>query len=255
MLTVNRRSPIPKVVDHDQRRSDIVDVTWQLIVDGGLEAATMRKITSSAGFTNGAKHYFPSQDDIIEATWQRALAKMSEYVTIGDLRGIAALREILSMADITAAASNHDLEPGATRPLVNHSDHGVSVTSTPALTGGSCAAATRARDSGRQQARREPDIDRTDQYAAGKHGRGAEKFAQLPPRTGFYLLLFCHTATLEPQPHLRSMRRGTPTEISRHPKLLTVIVCAPRPHERKHWSSVPKGSAGGCGRQPTGLAR
>lgn len=86
---------MPKVVDHEQRRNDIIDVTWQLIIDGGLEAATMREIASSAGFANGAlKHYFPSKDDIIEATWERALALMSEYVTIGEQRGLAALREI-----------------------------------------------------------------------------------------------------------------------------------------------------------------
>ncbi len=45
---------MPKVIDHDQRRRDIIDVTWKLIVKGGIEAATMREIAAEAGFANGA---------------------------------------------------------------------------------------------------------------------------------------------------------------------------------------------------------
>ncbi|WP_166346534.1 TetR/AcrR family transcriptional regulator [Phytoactinopolyspora limicola] len=84
---------MPKIIDHDQRRSDIVDVTWELITKGGIEAATMREIASAAGFANGAlKHYFPSKDDIIQATYERALELMKSYVQLGELRGLAALR-------------------------------------------------------------------------------------------------------------------------------------------------------------------
>ncbi|MFE0019597.1 TetR/AcrR family transcriptional regulator [Amycolatopsis sp. NPDC059021] len=86
---------MPKIIDHDQRRSDIVDVTWDLIIQGGIEAATMREIAAAAGFANGAlKHYFPSKEDIIEATYVRALDMMREYVKLDGLRGLAALREL-----------------------------------------------------------------------------------------------------------------------------------------------------------------
>jgi AcrR family transcriptional regulator len=89
---------MPKVIDHDQRRSDIIDVTWALIVKGGLEAATMREIASEAGFANGAlKHYFPGKDEIIQGTYDRALGMMSEGVAtaVGDATGLAALRAIV----------------------------------------------------------------------------------------------------------------------------------------------------------------
>ncbi|MGW5740557.1 TetR/AcrR family transcriptional regulator [Amycolatopsis sp. NPDC003861] len=86
---------MPKIIDHDQRRSDIVDVTWDLIVQGGIEAATMREIAASAGFANGAlKLYFPSKEDIIAATYERALDMMRQYVELDGLRGLTALREI-----------------------------------------------------------------------------------------------------------------------------------------------------------------
>ncbi|QIZ98157.1 TetR/AcrR family transcriptional regulator [Leifsonia sp. PS1209] len=89
---------MPKVIDHDQRRSDIIDVTWALIVKGGLEAATMREIASEAGFANGAlKHYFPGKDEIIQGTYDRALGMMSEGVAtaVGDATGLEALRAIV----------------------------------------------------------------------------------------------------------------------------------------------------------------
>ncbi|MFT4230372.1 MAG: TetR/AcrR family transcriptional regulator [Microbacterium sp.] len=86
---------MPKVIDHDERRRHIVDVTWQIILEGGMETATMREIAARAGFANGAlKHYFPGKDDIIRATYDSALATMTQFVldAVGDKRGIEAIR-------------------------------------------------------------------------------------------------------------------------------------------------------------------
>ncbi|WP_026425235.1 TetR/AcrR family transcriptional regulator [Actinokineospora inagensis] len=69
---------MPKVIDHDERRAHIVEVTWGLIMRGGLEAATMREIAEAAGFANGAlKRYFPSKDVLVEATFERALGMVN----------------------------------------------------------------------------------------------------------------------------------------------------------------------------------
>ncbi|MEU5690801.1 TetR/AcrR family transcriptional regulator [Actinosynnema sp. NPDC020468] len=86
---------MPKVIDHDQRREHIVDVTWGLIVRGGLEAATMREIATAAGFANGAlKRYFPSKDALVEATFNRALSMMNDHIAGGTKvhTGLEALR-------------------------------------------------------------------------------------------------------------------------------------------------------------------
>ncbi|GAA3874106.1 TetR family transcriptional regulator C-terminal domain-containing protein [Saccharothrix violaceirubra] len=88
---------MPKVIDHDERREHIVDVTWDLIVRGGLEAATMREIAAAAGFANGAlKRYFPSKDALVEATFDRALSMMQRHIaaTTNSHSGLAALRAI-----------------------------------------------------------------------------------------------------------------------------------------------------------------
>ena len=50
---------MPKVVDHDQRRVELVQATWRIIAREGIERATMRGIAAEAGFANGAlKPYF-----------------------------------------------------------------------------------------------------------------------------------------------------------------------------------------------------
>ena len=85
---------MPKIIDHDQRRKDIIDVTWKLIVEGGIEAATMREIAARAGFANGAlKHYFSGKDAIIEGAYESSLTRLGERLEehIEGKRGIEAL--------------------------------------------------------------------------------------------------------------------------------------------------------------------
>ncbi|PYI69666.1 TetR family transcriptional regulator [Arthrobacter livingstonensis] len=57
---------MPKIVNHDQRRLELVDATWRIIARHGIEGATMREIAAEAGFANGAlKPYFPTKDELL----------------------------------------------------------------------------------------------------------------------------------------------------------------------------------------------
>ncbi|MGO2985400.1 MAG: TetR/AcrR family transcriptional regulator, partial [Brevibacterium aurantiacum] len=61
---------MPKIVDHDQRRRDLVEATLRIILRQGLAGATMRDIATEAGFANGAmKSYFASKSDLLAATY------------------------------------------------------------------------------------------------------------------------------------------------------------------------------------------
>lgn len=85
---------MPKIINHDERRQDIVDVTWQLIVEGGIEAATMREIASRAGFANGAlKHYFSGKDAIIEGAYEHSLNGLRDRLSarVAGKRGLEAI--------------------------------------------------------------------------------------------------------------------------------------------------------------------
>lgn len=86
---------MPKIVDHDERRLELVDATWRIIARLGIEGATMREIALEAGFANGAlKPYFPTKDTLLTFAFRHVFNRTNERVrevTAGKA-GIAALR-------------------------------------------------------------------------------------------------------------------------------------------------------------------
>ncbi|MCF2589294.1 TetR/AcrR family transcriptional regulator [Brevibacterium sp. UCMA 11752] len=90
---------MPKIVDHDQRRRELVEATLRIIVRQGLAGATMRDIATEAGFANGAlKSYFASKSDLLAATYLFVFEATNRRVGLstGHLRGLAALRAFAS---------------------------------------------------------------------------------------------------------------------------------------------------------------
>lgn len=86
---------MPKVVDHVQRRRELVESTWRVIARRGLAGATMRQIAEEAGYANGAlKPYFPTKMDLLEATFEHVYGSTEERISksIEGLRGLEALR-------------------------------------------------------------------------------------------------------------------------------------------------------------------
>ncbi|KFF60013.1 TetR family transcriptional regulator [Cryobacterium sp. MLB-32] len=97
---------MPKVVDHDQRRTELVTATWRIIARQGIESTTMREIAAEAGFANGAlKPYFSTKDDLLSFAFGHVFAETGrrmQEVTAG-ATGLVALRaychEILPLDD------------------------------------------------------------------------------------------------------------------------------------------------------------
>lgn len=95
---------MPKVVDHQQRRRELVEATWRIIARRGSAGATMREIAAEAGFANGAlKPYFPTKAQLIQATYEFVFDRTNRRVTAATcgLTGLAALevfcREVLPL--------------------------------------------------------------------------------------------------------------------------------------------------------------
>lgn len=86
---------MPKIVDHDERRLELVDATWRIIARLGIESATMREIAMEAGFANGAlKPYFPTKDTLLEFAFSHVFNRTNqriEAITEGK-SGLSALR-------------------------------------------------------------------------------------------------------------------------------------------------------------------
>ncbi|NQD90295.1 TetR family transcriptional regulator [Paenarthrobacter sp. CM16] len=86
---------MPKIVDHDQRRLELVDATWRIIARLGMEGATMREIAEEAGFANGAlKPYFPTKDLLLTSAFAHVFNRTNQRIATmtEGLSGVAALR-------------------------------------------------------------------------------------------------------------------------------------------------------------------
>lgn len=57
---------MPKIVDHEERRRQIAEATWRVILKQGMKGATVRNIAEEAGLSLGAlRHYFSSHNELL----------------------------------------------------------------------------------------------------------------------------------------------------------------------------------------------
>ena len=57
---------MPKVVDHEQRRTEVAAAARAAIADRGLDGATVRDIAAAAGVSTGVlAHYFRDKDELL----------------------------------------------------------------------------------------------------------------------------------------------------------------------------------------------
>lgn len=60
---------MPRQVDHDARRTEIVQGVWQVIARDGLAAVSMRNVAAAARISVGRiQHYFTSKDELVRAS-------------------------------------------------------------------------------------------------------------------------------------------------------------------------------------------
>jgi AcrR family transcriptional regulator len=89
---------MPKIVDHDARRKELLQATWKVIARVGLEGATVREIAKESGYSNGVlAHYFESKDDIIISAHRLAFQNVYDRAIEANKgkRGIEAIRSAL----------------------------------------------------------------------------------------------------------------------------------------------------------------
>ncbi len=79
---------MPRVVDHRQRRDELVDTVWQLIIDHGLPGITIRRVAERSGWSSGAvRHYLPTREAILDAAAQRVAEVIEDRVRSVDATG------------------------------------------------------------------------------------------------------------------------------------------------------------------------
>lgn len=104
---------MPKIIDHDQRRRDIVEVAKSIILKGGFEAATMRSIAAEAGFANGAlKHYFPGKESIVAATFETVLLEHDAWLQESISEGQTAEDALRNLLEGTLPSTAEEIASG-----------------------------------------------------------------------------------------------------------------------------------------------
>jgi AcrR family transcriptional regulator len=86
---------MPKLVDHDARRQEIIDATWRVVARNGIRATTMREIARESGVGNGSlTPYFANKEEILTATFQYVFTLADQHIAelVGDQTGLAAVR-------------------------------------------------------------------------------------------------------------------------------------------------------------------
>ena len=89
---------MPKDVDHDARRGELLEAVWRVIARDGLERATIRVIAKETGWSSGVlAHYFTDKDEILESALRLAYERISARWDrkLEGLSGIGALQELV----------------------------------------------------------------------------------------------------------------------------------------------------------------
>ncbi|GGS76048.1 TetR/AcrR family transcriptional regulator [Nonomuraea spiralis] len=89
---------MPKIVDHDERRAEVLSAARRVIVRDGIDAATTRAIAKEAGYSNGVlAHYFADKDEILLSALRQSHQRIRARLTrkVEGVTGLAALREVL----------------------------------------------------------------------------------------------------------------------------------------------------------------
>jgi AcrR family transcriptional regulator len=92
---------MPKLVDHDVRRKQLLDAVWRIIARAGIAGATTREIAREAGVSNGVlAHYFPDKDSLLTAALRSSYKQYYDRASqkTQGLVGLAAIRVIVSEA-------------------------------------------------------------------------------------------------------------------------------------------------------------
>jgi AcrR family transcriptional regulator len=59
---------VPKVVDHEERRRELAEAVWRVILRSGVEGVSVRSVAAEAGWSTGAlRHYLGTKDELLAA--------------------------------------------------------------------------------------------------------------------------------------------------------------------------------------------
>lgn len=89
---------MPKIVDHAERRAEVVEVLLDLIAQEGYAAVSSRSLAKRLGVSNGALwRYFRDKEELLEAAYRAVVEQTNARAQelLSGLRGLAAVRVLI----------------------------------------------------------------------------------------------------------------------------------------------------------------
>ena len=72
---------MPKIVDHAERREEILEATRRVILKRGLDGVTMRNIAAEVGKSTGlVNHYFEDKSGLLLATLEASMKEFGRHI-------------------------------------------------------------------------------------------------------------------------------------------------------------------------------
>ncbi|GAB17060.1 putative TetR family transcriptional regulator [Gordonia effusa NBRC 100432] len=97
---------MPKLIDHDERRAQIGEALWRIVLRDGVGGVSIREVAAEAGISAGSlRHVFATKDELLlfsmQLVYHRAATRIAGHVEIDDPveHGVAVLSEVLPFDD------------------------------------------------------------------------------------------------------------------------------------------------------------
>jgi AcrR family transcriptional regulator len=75
---------VPKIVDAEARRAEIVEAVFRIIAVDGLERASLREVADEAGLAVGSvRHYFAGSDELLRFSFAAVVDRILARLTAG----------------------------------------------------------------------------------------------------------------------------------------------------------------------------
>ncbi|GAA1180741.1 TetR/AcrR family transcriptional regulator [Nesterenkonia xinjiangensis] len=119
---------MPRTMDRDARKNQLAEAVWQVILDQGISAVSVRTVAERAGVAVGSlRHVFPSRAELVQFSAELMVQRATDrlYATYpkaasGDphARALALIREVLPITPDTRAEFEVNLALLAERAAV-----------------------------------------------------------------------------------------------------------------------------------------
>ena len=97
---------MPARIDPEQRRQQVIEAAFRLVVAEGIEGLSLRKVADESGLNIGSvRHYFDGHQDLLTAAAEEAGARMGRRLTthpadkLRGLKGDAALNALQALVE------------------------------------------------------------------------------------------------------------------------------------------------------------